>query len=173
MKRGVYHIALCAVLTAAALVLSLVESVLNVLSLVHCKNGGELLVSEFFADIHAFNLTDKYLCTLGNFNACKSCDRVGFLTDDLCVECAVDDNGLSYLIELFALKEVASSVLEFLLDCFVNVLVYDDRLLGSADHAVIKRLGVDNGVNCEYNVSGIVDDCGGVACADAESGFTA
>ena len=80
---------------------SLVERIVKVLSLVHCKNRGELFVCELFADVNACNLADEDLCVLGSFNSCKLCDPVSRLTNDLCVERAVDYDGFSDLFGLF------------------------------------------------------------------------
>ena len=43
----------------------------------------------------------------------------------------------------------------------IDALQYDDRLLGGADHTVIEGLGVDDGVDSQQNIGGIVDDGGG------------
>ena len=51
--------------------------------------------------------------------------------------------------------------------------MHDDRLLGSADHAVVERLGVNDRVDRKHDIRGFVDDCGSVARADAEGGFAA
>ena len=73
-------------------------------------------MSEFLADINAFNLTDKNLCFLRNCYACKSSDCNRLLTNDLSVKCAVDDDSLSNLLCFFIVKEVAATSLKFLLN---------------------------------------------------------
>ena len=66
-------------------------------------------MGKFFAQVNAFNLSDENFCSLGNVNACKRSNFVCALTDYLCVERAVDKNGLSDLFGLFGVKEVAAS----------------------------------------------------------------
>ena len=89
--------------------LCLIKSVFKCLCLIHSKNGRKLFVSKFFGKVNAFNLTDEDLCSLGNFNSCKSGDFVRLLTYYLCVECTVDDDCLSYLFGFASVKEVATS----------------------------------------------------------------
>ena len=43
---------------------SFAECVVNVFRLVHCKHGGELLVSELLGEVNALDFADKYLCAL-------------------------------------------------------------------------------------------------------------
>lgn len=46
--------------------LCLVECVVDILSLIHCKDGRKLLMGEFFAELNALDLADKDLGMLGN-----------------------------------------------------------------------------------------------------------
>ena len=128
-------------------------------------------MGKFFAELNALDLADKDLGVLGNGYVRKLSDFECGLADYFCVKSAVDKNGLSDLLGLLGVQEVASSVGEFLLDCVIYVLMDDDRLLGGADHAVVKGLGVDNGVDRKNYIGGVVDNGGGVAGADAESGL--
>ena len=109
--------------------LSLCDSVLKALRLVHSENGAELLVSEFLADIYALDLADKNLCRFGNLNAGELRDSHGLLTDDTRVERAVDDDSLSDLLAFLVVEEVAAARLEFFLDLGVNLLLDDNALL--------------------------------------------
>ena len=93
------------------------------------------------------------------------------LTDYLCIECAVDDYCFSDLLGFVGLQEIAASFGKFLFDCLIYAVQNDDRLLGCADHTVVEGLRVDDGVDGKSYVCGVVDDCGCVACADAESGL--
>ena len=150
---------------------SLVECVVNVLRLVHCKHGGQLLVSELLGEVNALDFSDKYLCALGNGYSCKLCDSESRLTDYLGVECAVYKNGLSDLLGLLGVKEVASASRKLCLDCVIDILMNYNGLLGCADHAVVECLGVDYRVDSEDNISGVVDYSGRVAGADADCGL--
>ena len=150
---------------------SLVECVVNVFRLVHCKHGGELLVGELLGEVNALDFADKYLCALGNGYSRKLCDSESRLTDYLGVECAVYKNGLSDLLGLLRVKEVASASRELCLDCVIDILMNYNGLLGCADHAVVECLGVDYRVDSEDNISGVVDYSGRVAGADADCGL--
>ena len=55
----------------------------------------------------------------------------------------------------------------------VDVLVYYGRLLGGADHAVVKGLGVDDGVHGKDNVGSLVNDGGCISCTYAKCGLSA
>ena len=153
--------------------LGFVEGFTEVLCLIHSKYGRKLLVSKLFGKLYALNLTNEDLCTCGNCHACELCDLRSSLTNDLCVECAVDDDGLTNLFGLHRIEEIAASCRKLTLYCIVDRLKNDNRLLGCADHTVIKGLGMDDRVNCEKNVCGIVDDCGSVTCTNTESGLAA
>ena len=147
------------------------DGVLEVLRLVHCKHGRELLVRELFGDVDGLDFTDKHFAALGRREARKFCDLAGALADDLRVERAVDDDGLSHLVRLFGGEEVSAAERHLLLELVVDVFEDDDRLLGSADHAVIERLGVQDGGSRELDVRRGIDDGGRVACADANCGL--
>ena len=80
-----------------------VKRFLDGIEFVHGENGGELLVSEFFAEIHALYLADQDLRILRDFHAAELRDFVRALTDDLRVQRAVDDDGLAHLVQLVGL----------------------------------------------------------------------
>ena len=56
-------------------------------------------MSKLLADIYALYLTDQDLGILRNLNACQLCNGMSALAYDLCIQCAVDDDGLSYLLD--------------------------------------------------------------------------
>ncbi len=64
----------------------LVKSLCEALCSVHSQNGRKLFVSEFLADVNAFNLTDENFASLGNLDACKLGNLSGGLTYNLCVQ---------------------------------------------------------------------------------------
>ena len=148
--------------------LSLGEGLVEGLGLVHAEDRGELLVRHGLGGLDRGGLADQDLGGLGNLDACDLGDLVGGLADDLCVDGAVDDDGLADAIELGTLEEVAATGLELGLDGIVDVGKDGHGLLGGADHTVIEGLRVDDRVDGELDVGGRVDDDRGVAGADAQ-----
>ena len=129
-------------------------------------------MSELLAYINALNLAYEYLCSLGNAYSGKLCYLSCGLSYYLCVYGAVDDYGLSDLVKLFALKEVAASVCKLSLDRLIYAVQNYYRLLGCAYHSVVEGLRVNDGVYGKDYVCGVVDYCGSVSCADAECGLS-
>ena len=88
------------------------------------------------------------------------------------IESAVLEHGGTQGLHLGTLlDEVAAALLELGLDLVIDGVDDGDGLLGSADHAVVERLGVDDGVDGELDVRGIVDDDRGVTGANAQGGL--
>ena len=88
------------------------------------------------------------------------------------IERAVLEHGLAQSLELLALlHEVAATILKLALDLVIDGIESGHRLLGGADHAVVKRLGVDDGVHRELDIGGVVDDNRSVASANAQGGL--
>lgn len=79
---------------------SLCNSIVKILGLVHGKYRGKLLVCEFFADINGLNLTDQDLGLSRYSNACHFSDSSSLLSYDLGIQCTVDKDGLSDLLDL-------------------------------------------------------------------------
>ena len=69
---------------------------------------------------------------------------------------------------LVSVHEIGLATLEFLNERSVDVLVGDDGLLGSADHAVIEVLGKNQIVGCTHDVDVLVNVCRSIARADAQ-----
>ena len=124
--------------------LGLVKRFLEGLGLVHRENGRELLVREFLRDVDRLDLADEDFGRLGHLHAGERGDGGRLLADDLGVERAVDDDGLADLLGLVLVQEIAAARGKLGFDLVVNLLVDDDRLLGSADHTIVKRLGVND-----------------------------
>ena len=82
--------------------------------------------------------------------------------------CGAAEHVLLELGLLLGVHEIGLATLEFLDERSVDVLVGDDGLLGSADHAVIEVLGEDQIVGCTHDVDVLVDVCRSVARADAQ-----
>ena len=120
-------------------VLCLLQCVLEILCFIHCKYGRKLFVGEFLAELNAFNLADKDFGSFGNVNPRKLGDFMSLLTYNLGVKRTVDDDGLSDLFGFGGVKEIAAAVSEFFLNCVVNFIKDDNRLLGCANHTVIER----------------------------------
>ena len=130
-------------------------------------------MSELFLDIDALDLAYQYLGLLGDFKARELSDLVSRLAYDLGIECAVDDNGVPYLVALLRSTYMAAAGDELGLGFLVDALFDDNGLLGSADHTVIEGLGMDYRVDSQLDVGGLVDDGGSVARAYADSGLAA
>ncbi len=150
--------------------LSLSNSVVKVCGLVHGKNRGQLLMGKLLGDVHALHLADDDFGGLGHFHACQGGNGVGLLAYDFCVQGTVDDDGLANLLGFGFIEEIAAALLEVVFRLLINLVQHNNRLLGGADHAVVKGFGVDDGVYSQDNVGGIVDDSRGVARAHAQSG---
>ena len=147
----------------------LFDRVVKVLGVVHGEYRRELFVGKLLTLVGGLHLADEDLGALGNLNACERGDLRGGLADDAGVDGAVDDDGLADLLQLLAVEEVAAASGKLLAHLFIHLVQHDDRLLGGADHAVVEGLGVNDGVDRQKDVGGVVDDGGGVARADAES----
>jgi len=161
-RRGV------AVAAVSNQVLRLVERIVDVLGAVHRQHGRELLMRELFGNIHGFDFTNQHLGGFRHVHARELGNGVRLLTDNLGIQRAVDDDGLAHLVQLFAFEEVRAALGELRLHRVVDAVQYDGGLLGRADHAVVERLGVQDGVDGHLHVSGFVDNRGRVASADAQ-----
>ena len=126
---------------------------------------------ELFGEIDARDFTDKDLGRCGNLKARELCDLRCALTDDLGIERTVYDDSLADKIRLLRGEDVTSAGLEFFPDLVVDLVCNDDRLLGSADHAVIKGLGVNDRIDGEHDVCRFVDDRGSISCSDTDRGL--
>ncbi len=145
-----------------------VEGVVEVLALVHAEDRRELLVSEGFGDVRGGRLADQNLRRFRHLEARELRDGRRLLADDLRVERAVDEHRGADLVLLLVIEDVAAALRELGLHLVVDRLVDDDRLLRRADHAVVERLRVDDGVDRGNDVAGLVEDRGRVAGADAD-----
>ena len=152
--------------------LGLVQGIRKIRSPVHGQDRGELFVGKSFGQLDTFHFTDQDLCSLRNLHTGKLGDGVGGLADNLGVQRAVNENGIADLIGFFGVQNIAAAICELGLGGFVDAVQQDDGLLGGADHAVVEGLGMDDGVDCQLQISGIVDDGGSVAGADADGGLT-
>ena len=153
--------------------LGLVERVRPVLRAVERQHGGELLVRELLGKLHAFDFAHEHLRVRRNLEPCELGDLRGLLSDDLGVQRAVDEDRLARRVELLLVKEVAAHLDEKRAHVVIHRVLGDDALLGRADHAVVERLGVDDGADRERQVGSLVDDRGRIARADAKGGRAA
>ena len=152
--------------------LSLYNCLVKGLSLVHSQYRRQLLMSKFLADIYRLNLTDQNLGITRILNASQLCNLISALSYNLCIQRTIDQNGLSYLIQLFRLQEVATAVCEFFLYFIINRCQNSYRLLRSTNHTVIKGFGMNNGVYCHLNISSVVQNNRGISCAYAQRRFS-
>ena len=138
---------------------------------VHSQNWRKFFMCKFFGDINRLYLTDQNLGLFWNVYACHLCDGVCGLTNNLCVERAVNQDGVTNLVNFVTFEEIASSIFKFFSYCVIDIANNGYRLLGSADHTVIECLGVDNGVNCHLNISSFINDNWCIAGTNAQSRF--
>ena len=124
-------------------------------------------MGEFLRDIDALNLADENLRFLRNVHARQLGNRVSALSDDFRVQRAVDEDGMAHLVQLVALEEIASAALKLIAHLVIDAVQHGHALLGCANHAVVKRLGMDDGADCQLDIGGFVDDDRRVARADA------
>ena len=149
----------------------LVQSILKILGPVHGKDGGELLVGKGFAQVGGRNFADENLGALRHCDPRQSGDGVGGLTNDFCVESAVDDHYGPDLIGFFLVQNVAAPVDKLSFDLVVNAVEHHHTLLRGTDHAVVKGFGVDHRGDGQKNIGGFINDGGGVAGANAQRGL--
>ena len=154
-------------------VLRLVHCLLEVGGVIHRQHGGELLVRELFLlGISGLHLGDQDLGLCGNLDTGEFGNFGGGHTGDAMVQGSVLEHGLAQGLHLGALlHEIAAAASELGLDLVVDGIDNGNGLLGSANHTVVKGLGVDDGVDSELDVRGVIDDNGGVASADAQGGL--
>ena len=118
------------------------------------------------------DLGDQDLGLGRNLDAGELGDLGGSHAGDAVIEGAVLEHGGTQGLHLGTLlDEVAAALLELGLNLVIDGVDDGHGLLGSADHAVVEGLGVDDGVDGEQHVSGVVDDDRGVTGANAQGGL--
>ena len=80
--------------------LRLGQGVLKGLRLIHGKHRGQLLVGKLLADIHGLYLADQDLGVLRHIHARQLGNGVGTLSNNLCVQRSIDQDGLAHLVNL-------------------------------------------------------------------------
>ena len=145
-----------------------VERMVEILALVHAEDRRELLVAERLGAVRGGRLADEDLRVLGHLEARHLGNRHRALTNDLRIQCAVDEHRRADLVRFGLVEEVAATLRELGLDGVVDLLVGDHRLLRRADHAVVEGLRVDDRVDGVDDVTARVENRRRVAGADAE-----
>ena len=80
--------------------LCLIQRLVECLGLVHGQYGRQLLMCELFADIHGLNLANQDFGIFRNFHACKPGNGSCLLSDNLGIQRAVNQDGLTDLLNL-------------------------------------------------------------------------
>ena len=70
------------------------------------------------------------------------------------------------------MQEVAAAISKLLLNLVIYAVKNGNRLLGSANHTVVERLGVNDGADCKLDICSIVDDNRSVTRSNAKSWLT-
>ena len=140
---------------------------------IHCQNRRELLMGKFLVQRNRGHLTDEHTGFLRNGHASKLCDLCRTLSNDLAVERTIDEDGFPHLFRFFRCEEIAATPEKFRTHGIIDGVVHDDRLLRSADHTVVERLGVDDGVYCNLNICRSINDCRCISGANAQRRLSA
>ena len=149
-------------------------SFLEALCAIHTQHGAQLLVCPGVIVAGVVGLSDQDLGISGNSDTghlsqlhSGTANSAGLNTVGSSVE-----EQLANLDCLFLVQEVATAVLQFLLDLVIDAVQNSDVLLCCADHAVIEGLGVNDGSNSVSHIAGIVQNDVAVTGANADSGGT-
>ena len=84
----------------------LVQCFFKGLCLVHCQHGRELFMSKLLRKFNAFNFADEDFCSSRNAYACQFSNLCCLLTNDFCIESAVDDDCLADLFGFHRIDEI-------------------------------------------------------------------
>ena len=119
-------------------------------------------------------LCDQDLRLLRDLDAGMLCNPVGALAHDVGVNRLLlgVDHIVGNLLRLLRIEEVAVVFLHNAFEILVDFLIDDDRLLGSADHAVVKGFGEHQVGAGALELCAFLNIAGHVAGADAQSGLT-
>ncbi len=142
----------------------------KVFDLVESENRREFFAGERIVGTDAVGFRDQDFCILGNLDACHRGDLECALADDFGVELVIDDDGFADFVRLFFGENVGAAFEELGFDFVIDAFDNSDRLLGSADHAVIEGFTLENAADSHEDVAGFIEDRGGVSCADADCG---
>ena len=114
---------------------------------------------KFFRNVYGFYFTNQNLCIFRNFHTCKFCNLICRFSRNLVIQCSIYNNRLTNLIKLFSFfQEVAASVCKFFLYFIVNAVQNRYGLLRCTDHTVVKCFGMNDGVNCKFNICCVINN---------------
>ena len=125
-------------------------------------------MGKFFAQLHRVYLADQDLAPLRYRDSGQRRDGRRRLSDDLCVQRAVDQDRFADLVQLVSFQEVAASCRELAPHGVIDLRMDDHGLLRGTDHAVVEGLGVNDGVDGQQNIRRLVDDRRRVSRADTQ-----
>ena len=74
------------------------------------------------------------------------------------VQRPVNQNCFANLFSFLWIQHIATAGFKLFFRLVINLIQYNYRLLGSANHTIIKSFGVNNGVDSHDNVCGVVDN---------------
>ena len=149
------------------------ECVFDIPGPVHCQHGAQLLMREFFRQLHRFNFSNEHLGSFRHSDTGQCCDFAGALADDFRVQCAVGQDRMAHLVQVSAFQEPAAPGGKFGPDRFIDTVQHDYALFGSADHTVIKGLGMNDRIDRQDQVGAVVNYCRHVSGTHTQSRFAA
>ena len=149
-----------------------IESLPVILAAIHGQYGRKLFVSERFfgGDIRSF--ADEHFRGFGNFKAGHLGNCVCRLTDDLRVDGTFDQNDFSQGIGLLLGTDMSASRRKLGLHRVVQRFGDEYRLLGCADHTVVKCLGMKNRADSGAQITRLVKNGRRVARPHADGRFS-
>ena len=147
------------------------DSLFKIFGFVHSQNRRQFFIRKFFFFADFFNFADKNLRFLRNFNTGHFGNLISRLSDDFRVQFAVNNNRLGDLFFFLFVQDISTAILQLFFNGVINVFVNDNRLLGSANHAIVKGFAHQNGADGHFNVGCFVNNGRNVSCTDAESRF--
>ncbi len=135
--------------------------------------------AQLFTGQRIFGPDSRKLCNqdlrlLRDLDTGMLCNPIRALAHDIGVDGLLlgVDHIVGNLLRLLRIEEVAVVVLHDALKVLVDLLIDDDRLLGGADHAVIKGFGEHQVGAGALELRALFNIAGDVAGADAQSGLT-
>ena len=149
------------------------KSRLKIFRLIKGQHRRKLLMGEGFGTIYGSHLANQNLGILRHFKACDLCDFVCRLADNLRVHRpCLCQNDRAHLRHLFFVQDMASALYELCAHLIINIFYRCHRLLRSANHTIVKGLGMNYGIHGQLNIAAAVHDDRRISRAYANGRFS-